>query len=151
MHGFVLSMATVGSGTLMGGAEILIALSRLSRNTSVDCSTEPGARHQSRGDAYHEHERDQDKSSRPCEPMPFVVRTDGIGKDLERERRNGLAYRSRPELVSESGEKKGCGLTSDARDSDQRAGSDPRQRSAQNNRDRSSPFRVTQREGGLSQ
>src|SRR6185436_20323294 len=151
MHGLARSMTTAGSGTLIAGAEILTGLSRLSRTTSVDCSTKPGPRHQSRRDAYYEHESDQDKSSCPCEPMPFVVRTDGVGKDLERERRNGLAYGSRPELVPESGEKKRCGLTSDARDSDQRAGSDPRQRSAQNNRDRSSPFRVTQREGGLSQ
>lgn len=41
MHGLALSMATVGSGTLMAGAETLPGLSRLSRTTSVDCSTEP--------------------------------------------------------------------------------------------------------------
>jgi hypothetical protein len=41
MQGFALVVTALGSGTLMAGARTFTNLSRLSRNTSVDCSTEP--------------------------------------------------------------------------------------------------------------
>src|SRR5689334_6306280 len=53
-----------------------------------------------------EDEGDEDERASPRLRVGRFIRTNGIGKDLQRERCYWLAQRSRPELVAERGEKK---------------------------------------------
>src|SRR6476646_10325071 len=83
---------TVGVGTGAGWA----------RNTSVDGATEPGARHEPRGDADDEDDRNQYERTSPRLLVPFVVRADRVVEDLERQRGDRLTQTRRPELIAKS-------------------------------------------------
>src|SRR6185437_6527999 len=70
--------------------------------TSIAASSvEAGARCEAGDDADDEDERDEDQGTRPGEPVPVVVGTDGIVEDLEWERGDRLRDRGGPELVAE--------------------------------------------------
>src|SRR4051812_14556245 len=96
----------------------------LSRKTSVDGATEPGARREPRGNADDEHNGYQHQCTCPSLLMPLVVRADGVGKDLERECSDGLTQTGRPELVSESSKYQRRRLTRDSGHRDERTGGD---------------------------
>src|SRR5437764_15360493 len=83
--------------------------------------------------------------------MPFIVRTDGIGEDLQRKGGNRLSQRCRPELIAERREKKGRRLAGDSGHGDEGTGRNASQSSAQYDGDRGSPPRISQRERGLAQ
>src|SRR5688572_24705692 len=79
---------------------------------------------------------DEDEGAGPGEPMPFVVRTDCIGKDLQRKRSDRLVELNGPEVISKRGEQKRSGLTGDARDRDEHAGHDASGGGSQDYRER---------------
>ena len=89
-HGLARSTAGRGSGTLSAGAATLTGVSRTWRTTSVDCSTEPGARHEARRNTDYENESYQYQRARPRQPVPFFVGTDRVDVDLKRESRDCL-------------------------------------------------------------
>src|ERR1019366_10820981 len=50
---------------------------------------------------------DQDQRSGPSLLVPIVIRRNGIGKNLQRERRGGLIQFEVPKLISKSGKQQG--------------------------------------------
>src|SRR5450759_587813 len=150
MHGFVSSAEALGSGartctigvTSRGG---------FSRDTSVDWSTEPGPRCEARRDADYQNDRDQYERPGPRLPVPLVVWADRVIEDLERERRDRLTQRCRPELIAERSEEKRRRLAGDSCHRNQRSGHDAGERGAENDGYRGPPPWIPERERGLSQ
>src|SRR5439155_12167041 len=81
MHGFALSTAMLDSGGCTAGAVTRRALSRVSGNTSVDWSTEPGPRREPGRDGDKQYDGDQDERSCRRQPVPLVVRAGCVGED----------------------------------------------------------------------
>src|SRR3954466_2240913 len=76
----------------------------LSRKTSVDRATEPGARREPRGNADDKDDRNEYKCAGPGLLVPGIIGTDGVGEDLEGKRGDRLAQPCRPELIAERSE-----------------------------------------------
>src|SRR5258706_15800043 len=113
--------------TAVGGLASLRSSAR-----SVMPTSEARARHESRDDADHQHEPDQDRRTRPCLRMPVVIRTVGVDVDLERQCGDGLRQLEGPELVAEGGEEQWGRLARDARDGDEHPRHDAAECSPQN-------------------
>src|SRR5215208_5561052 len=77
-------------------------------------------------EADDENEGEEDEGAGPGLPVRDVVRADGIGEDLERQRRDGLVEPHRPEVVAERGEEQRRGLARHARHGHEGAGDYPR-------------------------
>src|SRR5215208_1855505 len=77
-------------------------------------------------EADDEDEGEEDEGAGPGLPVRDVVRADGIGEDLERQRRDGLVEPHRPEVVAERGEEQRRGLARHARHGHEGAGDYPR-------------------------
>src|SRR4051812_31379515 len=121
------------------------------RKTSVDRTTEPGARRKPRGNADDEDDRYEHKGSGPGLLMPGVVGTDGVGEDLERKGGDRLTQARRPELVAERSEQQRRRLSGDSGDRDERTSSDAGERSSQHDRYRGPPSRVAEGQCRLSE
>ena len=99
-----------------------------------------GSACESRGETDDEDESEEDERARPGLRVPVVVGSSRIGVDLHGQRGDRLRRRDRPELVAERGEDQRRRLAGDARDGDERAGHDARQRRAQHDAERRAPL-----------
>src|SRR6266849_3636887 len=149
MHGLVASGAAIASDAPSCPTAVT-GRGGFSRNTSVDWSTEPGPRCEASRKADDKNDRDQHKRAGPRLPVPFVVCVDRVGKDLERERRDRLTHRCRPELVAKRREEKWRRLTGNSCHRDQRTRNDTGKRGTENDRYRRSPPWIPQRQRGFA-
>src|ERR1700730_12356863 len=131
MHGLVASGEAISSGARRCTTGVT-GRGGFSRNTSVDWSTEPGPRCEASRKADDQNDRDQHERAGPRLPVPLIVCVDRVGEDLERERRDRLTYRCRPELVAECREEKRRRFAGDSCHRDQRPGNNTGERGAEN-------------------
>src|SRR5688572_22355094 len=113
------------------------------RGSSVATAAEAGARGETGGNADDKDDPDEDERARPRKGMLRIVWADGVGEDLQRECRDRLVERNRPEAVAKCREEQRRGLAGDARDRDQRGGDDPWKGRAQYDDERRPPPWVT--------
>src|SRR5262245_43911166 len=103
-----------------------------------------------RGEAGEKDKPNQHERTSPRLPMPVVVRGDGVGIDLERERGDRLVEPLVPEPVAERREQQRRGLTCDPCDRDHDAGQDTGAGCGQDNPQRHTPLGYPQAEPGLT-
>ena len=89
-------------------------------------------------------ERDEDQRAGPGLTVPVLVGRDGVGEDLNGERRDRLVEPRREEPVVERGEQQRRGLAGDARQRQQDAGDDAGRRGRQHDAS-ASPSRASRR------
>src|SRR5258708_36703863 len=130
-YAFNPNVCTAMTGPLLETAVGDVA-SLLSSTRAVMPTSEPRARHESRDDADHQHEPDQDCRTRPCLCMPVVIRTVGVDVDLEWQSGDRLRQLQGPELLPEAGEEQWGRLARDARDGDEHPRHDAAECSPQN-------------------
>ena len=82
--------------------------------------------------------------------MPIVVGRDRIGKNLQRERSDGLAEAVIPKAIAESSEKKRSRLAAHASEGEQNPGDDPLGRGLHHDVDNCFPPANTQGERGFA-
>src|ERR1022692_5111317 len=106
------------------------------------------------GDADGRHrahdQNDQDERSGPRLLVPIVIGRNGVGKNLQRERRGGLIQFQVPKLISKGGKQQGGGFSRHPGKRQHAAGDHSSGRRAQRDREGGAPLGNAQSIGGLT-